>query len=139
MAFQNGYGDDYYQNAGFKGLERYDITVRVISCIDLMGDLYAALRFTGINDSSHGIFVSFIREFFKTFHITAGLLKEDSIPLITDIETSFSGSLDLTPEIAGKFLTHFEDYLHALKEAGVYDPSVMKQIYNPAAAWERSV
>lgn len=64
-----GYGDDNYkqQSAGFKGLERFDITVRVIETIDLMGDLFTALRFHGINSDSKTIWEQFINTFLKFF------------------------------------------------------------------------
>ena len=140
MSYQEGAGGNpYSQNSGMKGLERYDITLRVINCVDSMGDLYTALRFGGINSGSHGAYVSFISEFFKLFHITASLLNESAIPLIADIETSFSEDIEISPQIAGKFLTHFEDYLHELQKAGVYDPTITRQMYHPGNAWERSI
>lgn len=138
--YQDGGGGNHYsQNSGMKGLERYDITLRVINCVDSMGDLYTALRFGGINSGSNGVYMTFISEFFKLFHITASLLNESAITLVADIETSFAGDIDISPQTAGKFLTHFEDYLHALKEAGVYDPTVFRQMYHPGNAWERSI
>jgi len=121
-------------------MERFDITIRVISCVDLFGDLYAALRFTGMNQDSNTAYQQFIKEFFKVFHITAGLLNENAIPLITDIETSFKmDDISLNPITANTFMTHFEDYLFAMKEAGVYDPAVMHQMWNPDNSWEKSV
>lgn len=134
-----GGGDSYSQSSGLKGLERYDITLRVIQCVDHMGDLYTALRFGGINAGSQSAYATFVNEFFKLFHITASLLKEEAIPLVADIETSFCGDIDISPQNAGKFLSHFESYLYALKEAGVYDPTVVRNIYHPSTAWERSI
>jgi hypothetical protein len=136
-----GFGNNDYQQqqSGYKGLERFDITVRVIECIDLMGDLFTSLRFSGINRDSSDVYKSFINAFFKVFHITAGMLSDKDLELIADIEASFMGDLTLTPDTSSRFLTHFEDYLHAMKKAGIYDPAIMKQFFNPAQAWEKSI
>lgn len=132
--------EDYsQQQVGYKGLERFDITIRVIECIDLMGDMFTTLRFTGINSDSQDVYKAFVNSFFKVFHITAGMLPEKEIELITEVESAFQGDLNLTPELASKFLSLFEDYLHAMKKAGIYDPTVVKQFWNPATAWEKSI
>jgi hypothetical protein len=67
------------------------------------------------------------------------MLSEKDIPLIADIETSLKMDLSLTPETASRFLDHFENYISAMKEAGIYDPSVIRQMWNPDNSWERSV
>lgn len=136
-----GYGEDNtkQQSVGFKGLERFDITVRVIETIDLMGDLFTSIRFNGINRESSEIWEQFINTFFKVFHITAGMLSKNDLPLITHVEESFSGILVLTPDTASKFLALFEEYLAAMNKAGIYDPAIIRNFYNPATAWERSV
>lgn len=63
------YDNNQYQQAGFKAMERYDITLRVIECIDLMGDLFTTLRFGGINQDSKLVYESFINAFFSKFFI----------------------------------------------------------------------
>jgi hypothetical protein len=134
------YNQDYQQQqAGYKGLERFDITIRVIENIDLMGDLFTSLRFRGINAESERVWETFINAFFKLFHITASMLTQEEAKLVVDIETSFTMSLTLTPEASSRFLTHFEDYLFCLKKCGIYDPAVIKQFFNPASSWEKSV
>jgi len=136
MGFGEG-GD--YQQAGFKAMERYDITIRIIDCIDLMGDLYTSVRFHGINEESTMIYEAFVNSFFKIFQITASMLSEKDIELITNVEATFSGDLDIKSERLGKFLNLFEDYLHAMKKSGIYDPMVYKNFQNPFSAWQESV
>lgn len=133
------YEDNYQQQSGYKGLERFDITVRVIETIDLMGDLFTSLRFRGICQESQATWEGFINSFFKLFHITAGMMSEKELNLISEVETAFTENLDLTAATSSKFLALYEDYLAAMKKAGIYDPTVLKQIFNPATAWEKSV
>ncbi|AKB78641.1 hypothetical protein MSHOH_2158 [Methanosarcina horonobensis HB-1 = JCM 15518] len=133
------YDNNQYQQAGFKAMERYDITLRVIECIDLMGDLFTTLRFGGINQDSKLVYESFINAFFKVFHITASMLTDKDIELITSIESAFTCDLSISPENASKFLKLYEDYLFAMKKAGIYDPMVIKKYLNPGDAWTDSV
>ncbi len=130
-----------YQQVGIKGLERFDITVRVILTIDLMGDMFTALRFSGINPESEAIYQEFINNFFKLFHISSTLLKDskDILQLLAKIDEAFQGSLVLTSDTSSVFIDLFEDYLFALKDAGVYDPAVTRYYNDPARAWEGSI
>lgn len=130
--------DNQYQQAGYKGLERFDITIRVIETIDLMGDLYVTLRKRGITVESNFIWEAFIGSFFKVFQITASMLKQEDIELIAAVENAFCGDIELTPETSGSFLAYFEEYLYAMKRAGIYDPTIIKHYQNPAAVWEKS-
>lgn len=134
-----GYNDNQYQQAGYKAMERYDITLRVIECIDLMGDLYTSIRFRGISLESGNIYESFINSFFKIFHITASMLKEKDIETITAVEAALMSDVSISPDTVSKFLKLFEDYLFAMKNAGVYDPMVIRKFLNPADAWTDSV
>lgn len=135
----NNYGNNEYQQAGYKGLERYDITLRIIENIDLMGDLFTSLRFRGITQESQQIYEAFINSFFKVFHITASMMKEEDLELIANIEAAFQSDIKLSVEVAGYFLNLFEDYLHSMKNCGIYDPMVIKQIVNPLSAWQESI
>ena len=124
-----------YQQVGIKGLERYDITIRVIECIDLMGDFYTSTRFTGLTLDTQTIYVEFINAFFKVFHISATMLTEKSVDLVAKIEAAFQDDINLNIATANKFLSLFEDYLFELKTAGVYDPTVFKSVNNPTTSW----
>jgi len=134
-----GYNNQEYQQAGYKGLERFDITIRVLECIDLMGDLFTNLRFRGITQDSQIIYESFINSFFKVFHITASMLSEKDLEIILSIESAFQADISLSADTAGKFLSLFEEYLHSMKNAGIYDPMVIKQAINPLSAWQDSI
>jgi hypothetical protein len=120
-------------------MERYDITLRVIECIDLMGDLYTSIRFRGISPESTGIYEAFVNSFFKIFHITASMLKEGDIDTITEVEEALMSDIFISPETVDKFLKLFESYLFAMKKAGIYDPMVVRKFINPADAWTDSV
>lgn len=140
MGFNQHYGgNDSYQQAGFKNMERFDITLRVIECIDLMGDLFTSLRFRGIAQESLQVYEAFINAFFKIFHITGSMMKEEDLELIASIDEAFSEKLELTSRTADKFISLFEEYLQAMKKAGVYDPLVVRQFINPLSAWQESL
>jgi hypothetical protein len=134
MAYNGG-----EQQAGYKSLERFDVTIRVIEVIDLMGDLFTSLRFRGINKQTEEIWESFISSFFKLYHITASMMTTKEEELIVDIETSFTMDLTLNTQVSSRFITHFEDYLYAMKKNNIYDPAVIRTYSNPAASWESSV
>jgi hypothetical protein len=133
------YDNNQYQQAGYKAMERYDITLRVIECIDLMGDLFTTLRFRGITPESSAVYEAFINSFFKIFHITASMLTEKELNLITSIEIAFTEDLSISPETSSKFLKLYEDYLFAMKKTGVYDPMVVRKFLNPGDAWTDSI
>ncbi|XHH53668.1 MAG: hypothetical protein [Methanosarcina spindle-shaped virus 1] len=135
-----GGGNPYSKNSGMKGLERYDITLRVIDHIENSGELYAATRFTGISQETYFYYTHFVKEFYKLYESTGMLLNESAVELLADIGGSFAGPVQmLTPKRIDQFLIHSEDYVFELKEAGVYDPTITRQMYHPGNAWERSI
>lgn len=104
-----------------------------------MGDVFTSLRFRGITKESNSTYEAYINSFYKIFQITASMMSKEDLELLAKIEEAFQDDITLNVKNSGHFLYLFEEYLHALKKAGVYDPMVIKQFSSPYAKWQESV
>ncbi len=131
--------DQKYDSASIKWLMRYEITMRVIQCIENEGNFYTSLRFNGMqSEDTYNYYVFFVDGFFKLYH-EVGLFTTN-VKLLSDLEELFSvPDITLNNENANRFTNLFTEFIAQLKKDGIYDPIISYYFKNQESSWEKGV